>query len=217
MGGGTSPGALMAIRLEYATIAWNVMEVGVTIALGIAARSLALIAFGLDSVVEIGASSVVIWQLRRRDLARTMRALALVGLAFFALSAVLLVGSVASLVDGRRPDDSVPGVVYLAVTAVVMFSLSFAKRRIGVRLGEHPLAHEARITFLDGLLATGVLLALVVNLAFGWWWADAIAAAMVGVAAIPEGVDAWRDSRDPSRIENGQSTSIESSSPESTS
>jgi len=204
--GGTIPDALgRAIRLEYATIAWNVMEVVATVALGIAAGSLALVAFGLDSLVEIGASSAVIWQLRRRDAARMTRALAVVGGAFFALAAILLAGAVASLLDGRRPDDSVPGVAYLAVTAVVMFSLSVAKRRIGIRLGEHPLAHEARITFLDGLLATGVLLALVVNLAFEWWWADAIAAAMVGLAAIPEGLDAWRDSRDPSRIAGAQS------------
>jgi divalent metal cation (Fe/Co/Zn/Cd) transporter len=198
---GTSPDALgRAIRLEYATIAWNVLEVGVTIVLGVAATSLALVAFGLDSLVEIGASSAVIWQLRRRDGVRTTRALGVVGACFFALAAVLLTGSVASLVDGRRPDDSVPGVVYLAITALVMFSLAFGKRRLARELGEHPLAHEARVTFLDGCLATGVLLALVVNLAFGWWWADAVAAAFVGVAAIPEGLDAWRDVRDPTRI-----------------
>ena len=193
------------------------IEVGVTIALGIAAGSLALVAFGLDSLVEIGASSAVIWQLRRRDAARTARALAVVGAAFFALAAILVAGAIASLAEGRRPDDSVPGVAYLAVTAVVMFSLSFQKRRIGTRLGEHPLAHEARITFLDGTLATGVLLALVLNLALGWWWADALAAAAIGVVAIPEGLDAWRDSRDPSRIEGVQVTSTGSSSPESTS
>ena len=213
---GTSPTALAwAIRLEYATIAWNVMEVVVTIALGIAAGSLALVAFGLDSVVEISASSVVVWQLRSRDGTRTARALGVVGAAFFALAAVLVVGAVTSLVEGRRPDESVVGAAYLALTAVVMFSLSFAKRRLGEQLGEHPLAHEARITFLDGLLATGVFLALLVNVAFGWWWADAIAAAMVGIVAIPEGLDAWRDSRDLSRI--AQPTSTGSNIPDSTS
>jgi divalent metal cation (Fe/Co/Zn/Cd) transporter len=149
-----------------------------------------------------------------------------VGAAFFALAVILVTGAVVSLAEGRRPDDSVPGVVYLGVTAVVMFTLSFAKRRLGTQLGEHPLAHEARITFLDGVLATGVLLALAVNLAFGWWWADAVAAAMVGIVAIPEGLDAWRDSRDLSRVGGahldeddpvGQSMSTGSSSPESTS
>ncbi len=84
-----------------------------------------------------------------------------------------------------------------------MFSLAIGKRRLGARLGNHPLATEARITFLDGCLATGVLLALVVNIAFGWWWADPLAAALVGIAAVPEGVDAWRDSRDPSRMWGG--------------
>jgi hypothetical protein len=212
---GTSPTALVrAIRLEYATIGWNTLEVAITIALGIAAGSLALVAFGLDSLVEICASSVVIWQLRSRDAVRTGRALAVVGMAFFALAVLLIAGASTSLLEGRRPDESVAGAAYLAVTALVMFSLSIAKRRLGIELGEHPLAHEARITFLDGLLATGVFLALLANLALGWWWADAIAASAVGVAAIPEGLDAWRDSRDLTRIAH---PTTGSSSPDATS
>jgi divalent metal cation (Fe/Co/Zn/Cd) transporter len=192
-----------AVRLERLTVAWNVLEVGVTIALGVAAGSLALVAFGLDSVVEICASAAVLWQLRTRTAGRTLRAMAVVGLAFFALSVILISAAIQTLAVGREAGESPLGAAYLAVTAVVMFSLAMAKRRLGVRLGNHPLATEARITFLDGVLATGVLLALVVNLAFGWWWADPIAAAVVGVAAIPEGVDAWRDSRDPSRMGGG--------------
>jgi len=192
------------MRLEGLTVGWNVLEVGVTIALGVAAGSLALVAFGLDSVVEICASLAVLWQLRTRTAGRTLRAMAVVGFAFFALAVVLIGAAIETLAVGREAGESPFGAAYLAVTAIVMFSLAMAKRRLGVRLGNHPLATEARITFLDGLLATGVLLALVVNLAFGWWWADPIAAAAVGVAAIPEGVDAWRDSRDPSRMSAGQ-------------
>lgn len=192
------------MRLEGLTVGWNVLEVGVTIALGVAAGSLALVAFGLDSVVEICASLAVLWQLRTRTAGRTLRAMAVVGFAFFALAVVLIGAAIETLAVGREAGESPFGAAYLAVTAIVMFSLAMAKRRLGVRLGNHPLATEARITFLDGCLATGVLLALVVNLAFGWWWADPIAAAAVGVAAIPEGVDAWRDSRDPSRMSAGQ-------------
>jgi divalent metal cation (Fe/Co/Zn/Cd) transporter len=192
-----------AVRLEALTVAWNVLEVGVTIALGIAAGSLALVAFGLDSVIEICASVAVLWQLRTGTAGRTLRAMAVVGLAFFALAVILIGAAIETLAVGREAGESPLGAAYLAVTAIVMFSLATAKRRLGVRLGNHPLATEARITFLDGILATGVLLALVVNLAFGWWWADPIAAAVVGVAAIPEGVDAWRDSRDPSRMSGG--------------
>lgn len=182
------------MRLEYATVAWNAVEVFVTLGLGIAAGSLALIAFGLDSLVEIFASGVVLWHLRGNPgHERTQRALRLVALAFFVLAAVLLGGAIRDLVVGNRADGSPLGIVYLAITAVVMFSLAIAKRRVSVELDNHPLSHEARVTFLDGGLATAILLALVANAAFGWWWADPLAAAVVGVAAIFEGIAAPRE------------------------
>jgi divalent metal cation (Fe/Co/Zn/Cd) transporter len=184
----------LAMRLEYATVAWNILEVLVTVSLGIAAGSLALIAFGLDSLVEIFASTVVLWHLQGgpgRE--RTQRALWLVAIAFFVLAALLLGGAVRSLAVGDRAGESPLGVVYLAMTALVMFALAFRKRRVSVALGNHPLDHEARVTMLDGCLATGILLALVVNIAFGWWWADALAAATVGVVAIFEGIATPRE------------------------
>jgi divalent metal cation (Fe/Co/Zn/Cd) transporter len=186
------------VRLEYLTVAWNVLEVFVTIGLGIAAGSLALIAFGLDSLLEIFASSVVLWHLRGDGGgANTRRAMGLVALAFFGLAAFLLAAAVEGLVSGREATQSPFGIAYLGVTAVVMFTLAWRKRLLGATLGNHPLEHEARITFLDGILATGVLLALVLSAAFGFWWADPIAAGLVGLAAIPEGLDAFGDSRVP--------------------
>jgi len=187
-----------ALRLEYLTVGWNSIEVFVTIGLGIASGSLALVAFGLDSLIEIFASTVVLWHLRGDgDGAQTRRAMGLVALAFFGLAAILIVAAVEGLASGREADQSPLGIGYLAVTAVVMFTLSWRKRLVGTSLENHPLEHEARITFLDGMLATGVLLALAANVAFGAWWADPIAAALVGVAAIPEGLDALGDSRQP--------------------
>jgi len=187
-----------ALRLEYLTVGWNSIEVFVTIGLGIASGSLALVAFGLDSLIEIFASSVVLWHLRGDgDGAQTRRAMGLVALAFFGLAAILIVAAVEGLASGREADQSPLGIGYLAVTAVVMFTLSWRKRLVGTSLENHPLEHEARITFLDGMLATGVLLALVANVAFGAWWADPIAAALVGLAAIPEGLNALGDSRQP--------------------
>jgi divalent metal cation (Fe/Co/Zn/Cd) transporter len=185
-----------ALRLEHLTVVWNVMEVFVTIGLGVAAGSLALIAFGLDSCVEIFASSVVLWHLRETGtVERTRRAMGFVAIAFFLLTAVLLVGAVRSLLVGNEAGSSPFGIAYLAVTAVVMFTLSWRKRVVGRTLDNHPLEHEARITFLDGMLASGILLALVANAALGWWWVDPVAAGLVGIVAIPEGIDAWRDSR----------------------
>jgi divalent metal cation (Fe/Co/Zn/Cd) transporter len=181
-----------AALLEYATVAWNSLEVIVTVALGITAKSIALIAFGLDSLVEIFASLVVIWQLRGGPDAadRAPRALRLVAVAFFLLAAVLVAGAVETLVTGRRPDESPLGIAYLAMTAVVMFTLSWRKRRLSERVDSHPLVHEARITFLDGVLASAILLALAANSAFEWWWADPVAALLVAAAAVVEGFQA---------------------------
>jgi divalent metal cation (Fe/Co/Zn/Cd) transporter len=181
-----------AVRLEYLTVAWNVCEVFVTIGLGIAAASIALVAFGLDSLVEIFASSVVLWHLRSvaPDADRSRRALRLVSYAFFALGAVLIAGAVQTVAVGRKADDTPFGIAYLGVTAVVMFGLAWRKRIVARDLDNHPLVHEARITFLDGVLASGVLLALVADALLGWWWADPLAAAVVGLAAIREGIEA---------------------------
>ncbi len=171
------------------------MEVAVTVSLGVAAQSVALIAFGLDSVVEVFASVVVVWQLRghRVGRERTNRSLRLVALAFFLLAAFLLVGAVEALVSERRPDNSPVGIAYLALTAAVMFTLSWRKRVVSTDVDSHALVHEARITFLDGVLATSVLLALVANAALDWWWADPVAAILVAAAAVVEGINAPRE------------------------
>jgi len=183
-----------ALRLEFATIAWNAIEVFATIGLGIAAGSLALIGFGLDSLVEIFASAVVLWHLRgTADREQTQRALRLVAFAFFALAAVLLAGAARDLLTDHRAGESPIGIGYLAVTAVVMFALAFAKRRVSADLDNHPLSHEARVTMLDGALATGILLALAANSAFDWWWADPLAAAVVAIVAISEGIASPRE------------------------
>jgi divalent metal cation (Fe/Co/Zn/Cd) transporter len=189
-----------AARLEFMTIAWNAVEFFVTVALGLIAGSLALVAFGLDSLIEIFASAVVIWQLRGGADARTRRAMALVACAFLALSVFLLAGAARSLLNSTKPDSSPFGIAYMAVAASAMFVLAWRKRRLGDAIQSHPLVTEARMTLLDGVLASGVLLALVANAAFGAWWADPLAAIAVALAAFRESVDAWRDSRDPSRM-----------------
>jgi divalent metal cation (Fe/Co/Zn/Cd) transporter len=186
------------VHLEWATNGWNVMEVLVTVTLGFQAGSLALIAFGLDSIVEIFASMVVIRNLGdlRTDPGdrRVHRSLRLIAVAFWLLAAFLVVVSVRGLVRGDRPDSSPVGVAYLTVTAGVMFGLARLKHRTADEFGNEPLMAEASLTFLDGCLSTGILTALVVNTAFGWWWADATAALLVAGFAVHEGVGHWRDS-----------------------
>ena len=180
------------LRLEYATIAWNAAEMVIAIGLGIAARSLALVAFGLDTMVELFASGVVVWHLRHpgRDSDRiTARALRLVSGAFFVLAVVVTVGAIWALATESTPDESPLGIGYLALTAVVMLSLGAAKRSTGRRLESEPLAAEARMSIIDAALAFGVLIGLAANVLFGWWWADPAAALLVAVAAAREGFE----------------------------
>ncbi|MEZ5167705.1 MAG: cation transporter [Acidimicrobiales bacterium] len=186
----------LARRLQWATIVWNCVEVFITIALGIAARSLALVAFGLDSLIEVFAGLVVLWSLHPEPVdghrIRDRRAEMLVAASFAVLAAFLLVTAMRSLIVGTEPESSPVGVVYLAATAAVMFTLAEAKRRVSARIGSEPFRAEAMLTFLDGGLALGILTALVVNAWWGWWWADALAALLVGAIAAAEAVEGLR-------------------------
>lgn len=183
-------------QLEVATVAWNCVEAAVVIGMGVAASSLALVAFGLDSCVEVVASSAVLWYMRgstdRETDARAQRARRVIAGCFAALGVYLLVEAARSLLTGVRPDESLLAVVFLAVTAVIMFALAYVKRRIGRALGNEPLLANASMTFLDGYLASGVLVALLGNQLLGWWWLDPIAATVVAVVAFREAWQNWR-------------------------
>ncbi len=177
---------------------WNSVEVFVTIGLGLAAHSLALVAFGLDSLVEVFASVVVIWSLSEAvesaEGARRRRALRLVAAAFAVLAVYLLVAAARSLLSNTRPEDSPVGIVFLGFTAVVMFGLARLKRTAGQAANSDPLLAEASMTFLDGCLSAGILVALAVNAVWGWWWADPLAAAIVAVFCLNEARENWAES-----------------------
>ena len=184
-------------KLQLATIAWNLLEVVVTIGLGVAAGSLALVAFGLDSIVEVFASVVTIWYIadHHKD-RRSLRALRMVAGAFVVLALYLFAASGYALASRHGADSSPWGIAYLTVTAGVMFGLARMKHVIARRANSTPLAAEASMTFLDGCLATGILAALVLNTAAGLWWADPAAGALVGVAALGEARESWRASKE---------------------
>jgi divalent metal cation (Fe/Co/Zn/Cd) transporter len=158
--------------LERATLGWNVIGIIVLAVAAVAARSVALAGFGLDSLIEIGASTVVIWELSGTGAARQRRGLQLIGAAFAALAVYLLAQSTVALAAGYHPRHSVLGIAWTAVTAVVMFALAAGKARTGAALGNPVLRTEGRVTMVDGILAVAVLLGLVLNAAAGWWWAD---------------------------------------------
>ena len=186
-----------ALGLEYATIGWNVGEAVLTISLGVAAGSLALVGFGSVSIIEVFASSVVVWHLIPSHTVdspeRTIRALRLVAMAFAVLAVTVTVASVRELVTARQPGESPWGIAYLAVTALVMFGLAVAKHRFAARLQSAPLRSEANMTFLDGILSTATMTGLALNAALSWWWADPAAALLVGIAAANEARENWQE------------------------
>jgi divalent metal cation (Fe/Co/Zn/Cd) transporter len=177
-------------QLELATLGWNVVGVFVLAFAAIEARSVALAGFGLDSLIEIGASTVVLWELADVAQDRQRRAMRMIGSAFVALAAYLAAQSTAVLILGFHPHHSPLGIGWTAVTALVMFGLAAGKASTGAALGNPVLRAEGRITMIDGILATAVLIGLVLNAALGWWWADPLAGYVLLYYAIREAREA---------------------------
>ena len=172
--------------LEAGTLAWNV--VGVVVLAVIASRtgSVAILGFGLDSLIEIGASIVVIWELSGTGAARQARALRLIAIAFLALATYLTVQAAVALLAQEHPADGPAGILWTGITAVVMFLLAAGKTVTGKQLGNPVLVSEGRVTVIDGVLAVAVLIGLVLDAGLGWWWADPLAALVVVFYAVRE-------------------------------
>jgi divalent metal cation (Fe/Co/Zn/Cd) transporter len=180
------------LRLEYATLGWNVVGVAVLAVAAVRAGSVALAGFGLDSAIEIGASIVVVRELLGdADPDRERTALRRIGAAFVALAVYVTVESVVVLASASHPDSSRLGIAWTAATAVVMAGLAAGKADTGRRLGHAVLRTEARVTLVDAYLATAVLAGLVLNAAAGWWWADPVAGLVVVGYGIREARNAF--------------------------
>jgi divalent metal cation (Fe/Co/Zn/Cd) transporter len=178
--------------LEAVTLSWNVVGIVVLAIAAIDARSVALAGFGLDSLIEIGASTVVLWELSGSGEDRQRRALRLIGSAFIALAVYLAIQSSLVLAIGYHPRHSVLGIAWTAVTAVAMFLLAAGKARTGRALQNRVLQTEGRVTAIDGVLAVAVLAGLVLNSALGWWWADPAAAYVLVYYASRESFEIFR-------------------------
>lgn len=176
----------LGFRLEYATLCWNVVGIVVLALTAIAARSIALAGFGLDSLIEIGASMVVIWELSGTGEQRQRRGLRLIGGAFAGLGIYLAVQSTVVLISQYHPAPSPVGIAWTAITALAMFGLAAGKARTGALLRNPVLQTEGRVTLVDGILAMAVLAGLVLNAALGWWWADPVAAYVLVLYAARE-------------------------------
>lgn len=183
------------LLLEYLTIAWSVLSAVVATIAGLAAGSIALVGFGLDSVIEVFAGAVVVWQLPGAPGGRDRPALRLIGVAFVLLAAYVLVQAARSLLTQSRPEDSPVGIALTAGALVVMALLGVAKKRTGSRLGNPVLLTEAKVTLIDAGLAATLLAGLLLNAAVGWWWADPLAALGLAALAMKEGLEAVQGER----------------------
>jgi len=173
-------------RLEAVTLGWNVVGVVVLAVAAVKARSVALAGFGIDSLIEIGASTVVLWELGHAAPERRRRAMRLIGVSFVVLAAYLVAQSTVVLVVAYHPGHSPLGIVWTALTAAVMFALAARKARTGSSLANPVLIAEGRVTAIDAILATAVLAGLSLNATLGWWWADPAAAYVLVLYAVPE-------------------------------
>jgi divalent metal cation (Fe/Co/Zn/Cd) transporter len=175
------------LALEYATLAWNVIGVGILTVAAWRSGSIALAGFGLDSLIEIFASVVVIWQLTDAVADRERQALRLIGGAFLLLALYVLLQSAVAWHTGARAAPSVSGMVWLLATIVAMLLLAYGKRVVGRALGNVVLLAESRVTLVDAALAGAVLLGVGANTLFGWWWADPLAGLVIVAYGIREG------------------------------
>jgi divalent metal cation (Fe/Co/Zn/Cd) transporter len=182
--------------LEHASMAWMVVEAGVAIAAGIAAASIALVAFGLDSVIELFSAAIVVWQLQGEGEDRETRAVRLIGVTFFALAAYLTAQSIHDLVNGARPEHSVAGIAVTAAALLVMPGLAIAKRRTGNALDNRTLIADSAETAFCAFTSAAALIGVGLNSWLGWWWADPAAALVIAAPAVREGIEAWEDEDD---------------------
>jgi divalent metal cation (Fe/Co/Zn/Cd) transporter len=179
--------------LVAATIVYNIIEAVVAISAGTIASSTALIGFGLDSVIEVASATAVAWQFSGTDPeARERTALKVIAVSFFALAAYVTVEAVRTLFGADPAEHSTVGIALAAVSLLVMPFLSYAQRRAGRELGSASAVADSKQTLLCTYLSGVLLIGLLLNSLFGWYWADPLVALVIAGVAIKEGREAWR-------------------------
>jgi divalent metal cation (Fe/Co/Zn/Cd) transporter len=179
-------------RLEYLTIAWNSAEAAVALIAGLLAGSIALVGFGLDSVIEVSSGAIVLWRLFADNERAERIALKVVGASFLALAAYVAFDSIKTLWLREVPERSLPGIVLAAVSLIVMPLLARAKRRVAAGIDSRALHANSRQTDLCAYLSAILLGGLLLNALFGWWWADPVAGLVMTPIIANEGREALR-------------------------
>jgi divalent metal cation (Fe/Co/Zn/Cd) transporter len=179
--------------LAGVSVTYNLIEAMVAVTAGAVAGSIALIGFGLDSLVEMSSGLVILWQFRHPvPESRERLALRLIGVSFFALAGYVTVESVRDLVSGREPASSLVGIGLAILSLLVMPVLSWAQRRTGRALNSGSVVADSKQTLLCTYLSAVLLVGLVLNALLGWSWADPIAGLIIAGVAVREGLEAWR-------------------------
>jgi divalent metal cation (Fe/Co/Zn/Cd) transporter len=184
-----------ARRLAWAGNAWHLVEFAIAVGAGIAAGSIALIAFGVDSLIEVAAGLTIVWRFsgsRLGSATSERRAQQVIAGGYFLLATYVAVESVRDLAGGHEPGVSWVGIGLAAFTALSMPLLARAKRRVGHALGSAATVGEGGQNMICAYLSIALLVGLLANALVGWWWADPIAALVIGVVAAREGVESWR-------------------------
>jgi divalent metal cation (Fe/Co/Zn/Cd) transporter len=179
--------------LAAASVSYNLVEAVVAISAGLVAGSVALVGFGLDSLVEVSSGLIILWQFRHRlPETRERLALRLMAVSFFALAAYVGVESVRALVGGHDPESSPVGIGLAVASLAVMPFLSWAQRRTGKALGSNAVVADSTQTLLCTYLSAVLLVGLLLNATLGWSWADPAAGLVIAAVALREGREAWR-------------------------
>lgn len=179
--------------LAGASVTYNVIEAVVAVSSGFVAGSVALVGFGLDSVVEVSSGLIILWQFRHPlPESRERKALRLLAFSFFALAAYVGFESIRALVTGAHSDTSTVGIGLAIASLIVMPFLSRAQRRTGKALGSNAVVADSTQTLLCTYLSAVLLVGLLLNATLGWSWADPIAGLIIAGVAVREGVEAWR-------------------------
>jgi len=175
------------------SVGYNVIEAIIAVAAGLVASSVALIGFGLDSMIEVSSGLIILWQFRRPlPESREKRALKMMAVAFFALAAYVGFESVRSLITGHEVDASPVGIGLAVASLCIMPFLSWAQRRTGRSLGSRAVVADGTQTLLCACLSAVLLVGLLLNATLGWSWADPLAGLVIAALALREGFKAWR-------------------------
>jgi divalent metal cation (Fe/Co/Zn/Cd) transporter len=181
-------------RLEYFTLGWNLIEAAIAVGAGLAAGSIALVGFGVDSVIESISGSVLLWRLQAHQAGerRERLALKLVGVSFLLLAAYVAIDAAKTLLQREAPHASMVGIVLSVASLIVMPLLARAKRRVAARLESRALHADSHQTDLCAWLSAILLGGLTLNALGGWWWADPVAALLMVPIIAREGIEALR-------------------------